>query len=177
MGRRGFTILEVLVSVTLVAALVVAVTGVLALVSRRSASIARSDELKTWSDRLIDQLRDDIEHARTWEFAGRQLVLKGFSAQEETAGVFAEVSSAVTYRVSDLVAGRAWLIRTWQEENPIDNRPVEMDLMASDIREVKLFLPGATQPQRSASGTIPASFRLELYFAGSNAPLILHYCR
>ena len=139
---RGMTAVELLVATTLAALLMVAVTGVLARVSRTRAYLLEVAPPRGWRVQCEALLQRDFANSRHLEISGAGFALEGYAGSDLATGESAHQRSRIEYLV---VGGNStWLLR---RERHLDGQPGydrRCDLLAPDIvsLDLQVYAPG-----------------------------------
>jgi prepilin-type N-terminal cleavage/methylation domain-containing protein len=109
MNRRGMTAIELLVSMTLTALLMVFVLTVLGTFTRRQNYFeSRTDQ--SWRQPLRTQLRSDLLNSRRLIWRPNELTLVGFAGRDFKTGRALHRAAEITYTI-ERFSGESWLMR------------------------------------------------------------------
>ena len=176
MGRRGFTFIELLATMTLVAGMILAVTNVLTLISRRQSEIERRIPENEWHNHLARQLRWDLENARKWELTEHHLKLTGFAGIDVKRRQANFDVCEVTYRIQQ-IGDKRWLVRVAEYPQRKDNSKPQVNLMCHDVRAIEVRVASAAERVKQTSGDLPPTFQLHVLCGPADSKVIVRCIR
>ena len=127
---------------TLAAALLVSVIGVLSRLTMTRNFLMIRHAPATWSFRVCEAIRRDFASARHIELSGRELRLVGFGGQSFETGAMEHDRSVIVYHVMD-VRGQTYLVRRVQRLDEPLGRDVAVDLVCGGVAsfDLQVFEP------------------------------------
>lgn len=169
--RRGFTLLEILLGLTLTTLLMVGVLAVVTDLGTRG--LARPGEAGGDSDDVVDALvrllREDLVSASVETVGENELSLTGYAHLDSACGERVHRPVRVDYRL-ERRGGRGWLVRRQAALDVLHNRGVQEDLVCGGVERFELTRvgqvgSGGAKVDASAGG----GWRLCVRLAGPDA--------
>lgn len=145
--RPAFTVIELLVAVTLAAMLMAAVLEVLQVIAKGQSALLKSPPTEPWLDQLRQNLEWDLRHSRTIEVVGDNLVIHGFGGRS-TNGTANHHASEVRYACVR-GANFGWLRR--DETDLRSSAEVSRELVAGGIGGFEVQLTSGGQANSPAA--------------------------
>ena len=166
---RGFTVIELLVSSALAGGMIVAVMGILGLLSQQQKIVIKG-EPRHWLKHVISLMEWDLNSGVNIELTVDEVTISGFGGRNPTNGVPNQRPTRVRYRVDD-VASHSWLIRTeeYLDEAPVSAGPAE--LVCEGVSRIELQAIDEVGWIRLRRRLIPQQMRFVLLGMGDETGL------
>ena len=154
---RGFTLLEMLLSLGLSVLLIAALVGVMQLPAPEGTEIGDAPAGPDWGLRIIELLRTDFQAAERWYATDGVAILLCRRSTTPPPETDPHRPIFVQYRVEP-IAGRSWLIRSEHEVSLDTANPKMVELVAPDVSRFRLrpFIAPSPPLDNSFKDGIPA---------------------
>lgn len=173
----GFTLVELLVSLTLASLLVVASLQVLRGLSSRHKLLLAEGGSSTWRELAADRLRFDLANARAYEWTPGRLRLTGFMAIDFNSGIATGRPCEVVYRVA-AIANHNWLLREESQTDVLSSDNRQAECLCEGVDTITLELEGQSKSNQRRYGEVTGCFRVALACSGQTATVIdLRLCQ
>jgi hypothetical protein len=162
--RCGMTVIELLVSMTLTALLLVFVLTVLGSFTRRQ-NYMESQEDQSSHQPLMTQIRFDLLNSRRLVWRPNHLTLVGFAGRDFKTGRVLHFPTEITYTIEKL-ASESWLMRHERHFNSASNSYVRSEAVAGPVNHFSIESTTEEPFQPDVAMPIPAKVRVS--FAGTS---------
>lgn len=169
MTRRGTTLLEIVVALSLAAMLMVALSGVLAglVRQRRQAEVVDSRE---WIHSLDRIFWNDLAQARSVALSDGVLWMVLPNSNSPTNNGF----NSIAYRLTPTDKERFALVRAVYRDPLVASKPMSQKTLAWNVRQAsfeRVDDSGRDQPFPPSLGPAPRAFRYRLWFTNKSEPI------
>ncbi len=140
----GFTLIEVLATVTLSALLMLGLMGVIGSLGRSGVLSSPTRQLRPTQrlENAADQIARDLQHARKLRVEYDRVICLSYRSIDPTTGAIDQRPSQIEYEIRRL-AERSWLIRRQTRLDVLTNLNATTELICEGVTELGLGIDGS----------------------------------